>query len=227
MKPLEMSNSDYNLQYIDPKILKKNVFNSNVVSPENEAKIDESLKRMGLFKPIIVRELSDSSLEIIGGEHRCDSAVRLGMKKIPVFNLGKIDDKRAKEISLADNARYGVDDNLALAKILEDIGIDQNISNFLPFEETDISAIFASTDLNLDDLELPEDDETAPAKKEADLPKEPKTHTIMRFKIALGDAEKLTALIAKTQKHHNYTSSDELTNAGDALIHLVFGDKDE
>ena len=39
--------------------------------------------------------------------------------------------------------------------------------------------------------------------------------------MTLGDAERLTALIAETQKIQGLTTSDELTNAGDALVHLL------
>jgi hypothetical protein len=43
----------------------------------------------------------------------------------------------------------------------------------------------------------------------------------MRFKISLGDAEAISALIEKIQKRHGLTASDELTNAGDALVHIL------
>jgi hypothetical protein len=44
----------------------------------------------------------------------------------------------------------------------------------------------------------------------------------MRFKVPLGDAEKITELIVKVKKRQNFTSSDDLTNAGDALVHQLF-----
>jgi ParB-like chromosome segregation protein Spo0J len=37
-------------------------FNVNVVSPDNEAKIDASLKRIGFFKPLLARELENGKL---------------------------------------------------------------------------------------------------------------------------------------------------------------------
>lgn len=206
---------------VDPRLLVSNPFNCNVVSPTNEAKIDAALTRMGFFKPIVVREYQ-GKLQILGGQHRCESAIRIGLNEVPIFNLGEIDDKRAKEISLADNARYGTDDVLQLAAIIADIGLDEDIQNFLPFTETDISSLFSASSIDLDELNL-DDDPVAPDTPEQVIsPKEAKTHTIMRFKVPLGDAEKITELITKTQKRHGYTGSDELTNAGDALVHVLF-----
>src|SRR5437762_10365036 len=100
--------------FVDPRLLQPNPWNTNVVSPDNEAKIDASNQRLGMFKPIIVRELPDGTLQILGGAHRRESAIRLGWDQVPVFNVGPVSDKQAKEIGLADNARYGHDDTLAL-----------------------------------------------------------------------------------------------------------------
>jgi ParB-like chromosome segregation protein Spo0J len=205
----------------DPRALKRNEWNSNHVSPENEHKLDEAIKRFGFFKPIIVREVP-GGFEILGGEHRAASAERLGLTEVPIFNLGPISDKEAKEISLADNARYGSDDALQLAAILEDIGDAEDIQSYLPYTESDLTSIFASTNIALDDLDL---DDLEPGKEETPEPaatKTPKTHTVMRFKVAIADAERVTETIAKVQKRHGYTAADDLTNAGDALVHLLF-----
>lgn len=210
---------------VDPDALSPNPWNSNHVSPENEEKLDESVRRMGLFKPVIVRQIEGlNGYQILGGQHRWEAAQRLGMQ-VPIFNVGYVDDARAKEISLADNARYGTDDAIQLAAILEDVGDNDTIQSFLPYTDTDITSIFASVDIALDELDIDEPDEPEP-ELEKPLPKPAKTHTVMRFKVPLGDAEKLTELIAKTQKIHGYTSGDELTNAGDALVHLLIGQED-
>jgi ParB-like chromosome segregation protein Spo0J len=207
---------------VDPRTLKSNPWNSNVVSPENEAKLDEALRTLGFFKPIVVREV-DGDLQILGGEHRRDAAIRIGMDEVPIFNLGPISDDKAKKIGLADNARYGADDTLMLAAILEDLGDTDDLQSFLPMTGAEIASIFSASSIALDDLDL---DDKTPDKEEAPEPpatKAPKTHTVMRFKVALGDAEKITEQISKIQKRHGYTAGDELTNAGDALVHLLLG----
>lgn len=205
--------------------LRKNPWNTNKVSPEHEAKIRASLQRNGMFKPIIVRQIDGiGGYEIIGGEHRWEQAIELGYSEVPVVNLGPISDKQAKEIGVIDNARYGADDTLSFAELLKELGDVDELQEFLPYGDLDLTAIFSASDIALDALEIDENFESAPesAPEEDEKPaKAPKTHAILRFKVPLGDAERLTALIAQTQKDHGFTTADELTNAGDALVHLL------
>jgi ParB-like nuclease domain len=208
---------------IHPDRLRPNTFNPNSLSPANEAKLAKSLVDLGQFKPVIARFLPDketgTDYEILGGEHRWTELRGMGVEEIYVFDLGKIDNKTAKKISLADNARYGVDDVGELATILSDIGVE-DAQLFLPYTDTDVSAIFASSSISLDELDLPDsyDVETTPEPKSS---KAPKTHTVMRFKVPLTDAERITELVAKTAKRQGFTTGDELTNAGDTLVHLL------
>lgn len=207
---------------VDGDALRPSPWNPNIMTPDNEAKLEASIKRHGFFRPVVVRE-KDGGLEIIGGEHRWIVGKRLNLK-IPIVNLGPITDQQAREILLADNARYGVDDTLALAEFLKSMTDVENLQDFLPYTETDIADIFMSSDIALDDLDIAENFEAEDVSaEEAPAPKPPKTHTIMRFKVPLRDAETITAIIADTQKHHGYSGADELTNAGDALVHLLCG----
>ena len=203
-------------QQIDPKELKHNSWNVNVMSPDNEAKLEESLKRFGMFKPAVVRELDDGTLQIIGGEHRVDVAKRLGIKEVPIVNLGKITDEKAKEISLVDNGRYGTDDTLRLAELLEGLGDASEIASFMPYSESDLTAIFSSSTIALDSLELSEEDETPRLPTEKSI----QTHQIMRFKVPVDDVEMVTAVIESIMKSQKFKDSDSLANAGDALVHL-------
>jgi len=209
---------------LDPEKLVPNSWNTNIVSPDNEAKLEESIKRNGLFKPVVVREVN-GTYEIIGGEHRWHIAKKIGLSEIPVVNLGQIDDKRAKEISVLDNARYGADDTLSFAELLKTLGDVGELQSFLPFADEDLTTIFSSTDIALDDLDIDGNFESPGDQPDPEPPaaKAPKTHTQMRFKVSLGDAERLTALIAKTMKAQGFTTQDDLTNAGDALVHLLVG----
>lgn len=203
----------------DPRELRPNPWNTNIVSPENEAKIDESLRRHGFIKPIIVRRLADGTMQILGGAHRRDAAIRLGLKEVPIFDLGHISDKKAKEIGLIDNARYGADDTLGLAALLEELGSPDDLSTFLPYTDTDFASIFSSATIALDDLDLPDDDGTpAPS-----APKAPavQTHQVMRFKVPVEDCKDIQDKIEKVMKRQGFTDSDQLTNAGDALVWLL------
>ncbi|MCL2874755.1 MAG: ParB/RepB/Spo0J family partition protein [Betaproteobacteria bacterium] len=211
-----MSNT-LNVEHIAVDALRPNAFNTNVVSPDNESKLEESIRRLGMFKPVIARELHDGTLEIIGGEHRAGAAKRMGIKTVPVINLGRIDDNKAKEISLVDNGRYGTDDTLQLAQLLEELGNADELASFMPYSDNDLATIFASVNIALDDLDLPDDEEKAPSLKEKPI----QAHQIVRFKIPVDDASWLTSLVEKTMKAQKFTESDSLTNAGDALVYLL------
>lgn len=209
---------DFKYSEIDPRSLKPNPWNTNVVSPENDLKIEASIKRFGLFKPIIVRELPSGDLEILGGEHRAKAAQRMGIKKVPIMNLGIISDDKAKEIGLVDNGRYGEDDTLQLSELLQSLGDSDDLLSFLPYTDEDMSSIFSSSSIALDELELPDDDSSIP-----ELPTAPvtPTHQLMRFKVPIADAAKITVLIEKTMKEQGYTMEDSYANAGNALVHLL------
>lgn len=203
---------------LDPASLTPNPWNTNVVSPDNEAKIDASLKRLGMFKPIVVRTLADGTLEILGGAHRRDSAIRLGLPDVPVINLGTISDKKAKEIGLVDNGRYGNDDSIGLAALLEELGSPDELGSFLPFTATDFESIFSSVNIALDDLDSLDDDTTAAPSATAAKPAQ--THVILRFKVPVGDSATITEKVEKVMKRQRFSDEDSLTNAGNALVHI-------
>lgn len=217
-----MSSNNIKVEMLKPNRLTPNPWNTNVVSPENQSKLEESIRRFGMFKPIVVREIG-GKLEIVGGQHRWEAAQSLGYGEVPVVNLGSIDEQSAKEISLVDNGRYGADDTLQLAQLLEGLGMDSaELASFMPYSESDFASIFSSVNISLDDLDLPDD---------AEIPKLPaskpvQTHQIIRFKVPVEDASVITDLIEKTMKEQRYTDEDSLSNAGNALVHLLRGVED-
>lgn len=210
-----------NLEYRATASLKPNDFNSNVVSPENEEKLRASIDRFGFTKPIVCRELPDGQLEILGGEHRWKVAGQMSIDEVPIVNLGRVDDKRAREICLVDNGRYGADDAWKLADILKSIGDHDELLSFMPFSDAELASVLSSTSIDLDDLEIDEDedDDLIP---DTTLPQTKiQTHQLMRFKVPVEDAERVQKLIERTMKTQGYTESDSLTNAGDALVFLL------
>jgi len=210
-----------NYEQIDPRLIKPNSWNSNVVSHENELKLRKSIERNGLFKPIVVRTLTDGSLECLGGIHRAEQSAELGLSEIPVINLGEISDDQAKEISLADNARYGIDDSSKLYEILKDMDADV-VEDIMPWTTEDMEAITASLAVEIEELDLDEpeieeekkDNEEAPEKTE-------RTHQLMRYRVSVAGAAGISAIIKKTMKEQGFTKEDDLTNAGDALEYLI------
>jgi len=189
------------------------------MSPDHEAKLDESIHKFGVFKPIVVRELPSGEREIIGGEHRWLSAKRIGLTEVPIVNLGKISDRRAKEISLVDNNRYGEDDPLKLNDLLLDLGSPEELAMFMPMSEEDLTSLFSNSSIALDDLDLTAEELAASTPPAAE--KTLQTHRVMKFKVPVEDADWVEDLITQTMKAQRFTEDDSLTNAGDALVHLL------
>lgn len=223
-----------NYEMRDPRTIVPSPWNANVVSHENEEKLRASIERHGMFKPILIR-LVDSGAgpiqhECIGGWHRCEQAIELGYTEVPCINLGDIGDEKAKEISLADNARYGIDDTLKLSELLADLDTSA-LEHVLPWSNRDIAAITASLSVDIDDLDLDEpvivdkvDKDDEEDDHEDDAPKTVRTHQTLRFRSTLGDGARIAALVSKTMQEQGFTKEDDLTNAGDALAYLLLKD---
>lgn len=188
------------------------------MSRENEALLEESLKRNDLFDPIIARELRNGSYQILGGQHRTKVAKKLGFEELPVVVLKDISDNKAKEISLIDNARYGADDSMKLADLLNSLDDVYDLSSFMPISNIEIETLISATKFDFDELEMLDDDLDEIPVAAAPLQK---THTIMRFKVSIEDAAEIQELIAATIKVNGFSESDALTNAGDALTHIL------
>ncbi|MGZ8172600.1 MAG: ParB/RepB/Spo0J family partition protein [Methylobacter sp.] len=205
------------IHHVEIDSIKPNDFNPNVVTAENRKKIEESVSRLGIFKPILCRQ-HNGALEIIGGEHRWEAAKRLGYKEVPIIDYGEISDSRAKEIGVVDNARYGADDSLKLSELLNSLDDVDILSGILPYSDIEIETLMSAVKVDLDSLVELDDDLDNDFEE---LPTPVKTHTIMRFKLPLEDAERLQGLIQDAIKINGFTDSDALTNAGDALVHLL------
>lgn len=209
-KPIDMGQ-------VDIASLEPNPWNTNVVSPENEAKLKASIAQFGVYKPVICRTLSGGGLQILGGEHRWSVARDMGHTTVPVVNLGVISDEVAKKIGLIDNGRYGEDDTLALAELIKELGGTEELISFLPYTEDELDSIFSATSIALEDLDSSEEelpDLTA-------LAKPAKTHQIMRFKIPVEDSEWVQKRIEDTMNTQGFLEDDAMSNAGNALVHLL------
>jgi ParB family chromosome partitioning protein len=211
------------IDYVPPGRLRPNPWNTNRISdPAIAEKLKNSLRHLGFPRPIMVRTLPDGTLEILGGEHRWRYSQEMPERfpTVPVINLGLIDDRKAKEIGLMDNARYGEDDPLGLATLMKDLGA--GVLDFLPISELEFDTILKTSDISLEDLDSVD---------KADLPdlnakKAPPSTVIMRFKVPIEDQGWLTTLIDGAMKQQNFADEDSLSKAGHALMWLLKRAKD-
>ena len=200
---------------LDPSKLEKNPWNSNRVTPDMELRLFNSIQKFGMFKPIIVRE-HQGAYQILGGQHRAEIAARMGIE-VPVVNLGPISDRRAKEIGIVDNGRYGQDQADLLASLIKDLGDPTDLMTFLPFDLPELEAMEAVLNINLDTLEL--DDEDAPPIEPR--VKERKTHCQMKFSVPIEDQSTVEDQIKAIIADQEFTDSNSAVNAGDALLWLI------
>ena len=210
----------------NPRLLKPNPWNTNSVSPQNMEKLTKSIRDLGFVTAVVVRSLPNGDLQILGGQHRVETAIHLDLKEVPIINVGSIDDVQAKKIGLVDNSRYGTDDTIGLAKLYEEIGLSaEELATFLPFTQVDFDTISSSVDINLDDLDLLGEDGDVPT--EAPKSRPPKTHDVLRFRVTMADAEKIRRMIEETISSQGLADGDELTNAGSALSLLLLESSEE
>lgn len=218
------------VEYVNPHDLRPNPWNPNAVDPVNQAKLENSIRRDGIKRPIVVRQLDNGDYQIIGGQHRTEAAIELGMKGVPIINRGKISDAEAKKETLLDNYRYGSDNLDRLSALLSDpdIGDAATLLDTMPIDEEELAEYFSHiTSENIDlDIEAELDDGSAKPDEEDDLVdlstgKPLKTHTIIRFRVSVEDQAKLAELFKQTKIDEGLVTSDDLTNDGDALVHLL------
>lgn len=205
-----------------PLTLKPNPWNTNEVSAENMEKLKKSIQDLGFVTAVICRELDDGSLEILGGQHRAEAAIALGLPKIPVVNLGHKPDEEAKKIGLVDNSRYGTDDVLALAELLDDIGLARDeLASFLPMDDDEMDQVYGAVNVDLDSLDFMETGEDDDEEVETRPEKPAQTHTNMRFRVRKADAEAIGRVIEACIREEKIDDGDESSNAGSALAILL------
>lgn len=217
------------LAKFDLHLIKPNPWNPNDVDPINQEKLEKSLSQYGQNMPIIVREVEGGNggteLQIVDGEHRYHAANSLGWDDILAINLGEVSDEEAKRKTIIANSRYGQDDNQRLFDLLSTEGVFEtadDIISTLPIDETELHGLFSSDEIDFSDLD---DDLDTGGDSEIDLGIEPttptQTHRILRFKVAIEDADKIEDMIDTIKSEQGYSSSDALTNAGDSLVYLL------
>jgi hypothetical protein len=131
--------------------LHPNPWNPNELKGPNWEKFLKSLQEEGQLQEIIVRELPEG-YQIIDGEQRSKGLAEIGATEARIFNLGEVDDARAKKLTINLNRLKGEDNTLKLAALLQDlsssVGVDDLLES-LPYEPFEIENL-----LNIEDIDL-------------------------------------------------------------------------
>jgi hypothetical protein len=207
------------IEYVDAHRLSPSSFNPNIVSEVDLEKLDNSVQRLGMFKPVVVRELKDGALEVLAGWHRVKLAQQRE-EQVPIVNLGIVSESKAREISLADNSRYGNDDPYLFMELLSSMeATNEELATFLPINDTDI-AVFEVGELpelgNLNDTSGKRS-----RRKTKDDEYVPQTHQMMRFLVPIMDADIVINAINAAIMKLGLEDEPHTEAAGDALVHLI------
>lgn len=217
-----------NFSYVDPKTLIPSPWNPNKVSAENVDRLAASIDRIGNYKPIICRELEDGTLQILGGHHRVEVSIANGLETVPVVNLGPLDETRAKEITLLDNAQYGSNDVSALQSILSEIGTADDIISFMPFGAEQLNSILEpDADEDIDTLlsSLEDDGEGAEELAESVPTPDEEPTRMFRARLSLEDHQTVNAAIQAEKDRLGLTDIERVVADGLALASILKGDK--
>jgi len=143
---------DYKTVLLDT--VKPNPWNYNTQDKATFTKLVESVRRNGFVQPPIVRTLN-GGYEIINGEHRFHAAQSLGMTKMPVIDLGTVDDLKAKQLSIILNELSGNPDQVRLAELLRDIHTQvpmSDLTTVMPYTERELTMLTEAVDFSFDHL---------------------------------------------------------------------------
>jgi hypothetical protein len=150
-------------QWVDIDLLRVNSYNANRMSDEMFDKAIESIHRFGFVDPITVRE-AVLGFEIIDGEHRwlaakdhsgaCSGNEHVGLRQIPITNLGKISDHIARQLTIVLNETRGESEPKKLGLILIDLLAAEpmaELTTLLPFSQGRIEELAELPKVNWDD----------------------------------------------------------------------------
>jgi len=142
-----------------------NKWNFNVQTETRFKSLKATLSRFGKIYPIIVRKIAKDKYEIVDGEHRWKALRQLGVKMVPVKNLGVVSDILAKELMTILNQTRGSANleklGISLSRIVSTMEEEgENPLDLLPYEDDQFERLLASTkDFSEEALEPPTLDE--------------------------------------------------------------------
>lgn len=153
--------------------VRPNPWNPNEQSPFVRGKMHRSLRRFGIVKETLVREVgpdkaagegnaSVAGYEIIDGEHRYEELQGGNIDEMEVRNLGTVTDSEAKQLTVVLNEIKGDPNPRKLSElfnVLDSVGLRGEMSDIMPYTEDEIDAILKVRSLK------PEEESSGPAGK--------------------------------------------------------------
>ncbi|KAA0573390.1 ParB/RepB/Spo0J family partition protein [Azospirillum sp. Sh1] len=180
---------------VDISSLTPNTWNPNRMDSFMRDKLRKALEKDGFIVPVLVRPLpparkgtTEALWEIVDGEHRYKEALDIGMKRIPIINLGPITDEHAKLITVKANTLRGEFDAVKLAEMVADLSNELGVTavvESLPYTPERVQAMIDLINVDTSQLTLSTGDDkpsNAPASAEDDEDDESEAQEPDRFK---------------------------------------------
>jgi len=112
------------------------------VSEKELRELTRSIKEKGFIQPIVAREISGGSYEIVAGERRYQAAKSLGLKEIPTI-IKELDDKEAFVLAIVENLQRQdlnpIEEAEAFKRLIEDFDFSlEDIAKFVGKDKTTV-----------------------------------------------------------------------------------------
>lgn len=132
-----------------------------------------SIVEFGFVDPVTVRSGSDKGAlfkrkQIIDGEHRWKAGKELGMLEVPIVDLGRVSDARAKTLTELLNKLRGENDPMRWSEMVGQINAEEpGLVSFLPYQEQELEALIKSSEVDWNELNPDNTEPHAGAKRDA------------------------------------------------------------
>ena len=121
--------------------LVKAAWNYKEDNDELKEKLKANLKLNGQVENLLVRELDTGFYEVVNGNHRYDALAELECTEVMCYNLGAITETQAKRIAIETNETRFKSDNIKLAGLIKEIGVEINYKDLaltMPYTEEEL-----------------------------------------------------------------------------------------
>lgn len=112
--------ADIGYQEIDIDLLFEAEWNYKESHEELEGKLFANIEKNGVVQNLIVREVGEK-FEVVNGNHRLKVVKNLGLETVMCYNLGQIDDLKAKRIAVETNETRFKSNPEKMSEVIESI----------------------------------------------------------------------------------------------------------
>lgn len=130
LKDTKLTPAKDKVQELDVKEIKANRYQPRQEFDESALEtLKDSVKRIGIIEPLLVRRLPGSGYELIAGERRLRAAKLAGLKTVPAM-IREYNDAEVSEIALIENIQRedlnAIEEARAYHRLMKEFGLTQD-----------------------------------------------------------------------------------------------------